>query len=48
MEALMVIGLYMGLFIFAINGLILMGLRQERHRIKAYEARLLRNILRRK
>lgn len=46
--ALAIFGFYIGLFIFAINGLILVGLKQERYRIKAYEERLKRLYLRRR
>jgi len=46
MEAVVVAAVYMGLMVFALNGLVFMGLRQERYRIKSYEERLRRLYMR--
>jgi len=40
--------IYFGLLVFALNGLVLVGIRGERVRIKAYEDRLRRLLMRRR
>jgi hypothetical protein len=46
MEALIVLALYAGCFIFALNGLLMMGMKAERIKLKAQEERLRRILMR--
>lgn len=48
MEAVSLMIVYAGLTMFALNGILWIGIKQERQRIKAYEERLRRLYMRRK
>lgn len=46
MAALVLFAYFVGLLIFALNGIIFMGMKQQEYRIKAYEERLRRLYMR--
>ena len=46
MDVVIVLGLYAGCFIFALNGIVMLGMKAERAKMKAQEERLRRILMR--